>query len=109
MKLVKESLDEFYGDGYTSSVSSDVNPTMSETREKTRPDDPSWISPEEAERALLDIVESSETKQELTMRIQEFFEKNPYMHAELGEAKGRDYYKDAFDAFIKVYYEKFPD
>lgn len=96
------SLLEYVGMPYQEEEVIDQVPTRSE------PADPSWIDPAEAERLFADAVENSETPEEVKEVIHEIFEEHPYMHEELGEVLGKDYYKGAIDNFIKVFNDKFP-
>ncbi|HPI81645.1 MAG TPA: hypothetical protein PK122_00230 [Candidatus Paceibacterota bacterium] len=72
----------------------------------TRPQD-NWITFSEAEDALMKIIELAELPQDAARELRLFFDENPYMHGELGEVEGHNYYEDALNRFIEAFKEKF--
>jgi len=72
----------------------------------TRPQD-NWMTFSEAEDALMKIIELAELPQDAVRELRLFFDENPYMHGELGELEGHNYYEDALNRFIEAFKEKF--
>ena len=68
----------------------------------------SWISPEEASELFSEAIESSDTVEEAADKIAAIFDQNYYMHEELGEIEGHDFYKDAIGAAVRRMEEKWP-
>lgn len=106
MPSLLEYVGSPYGDDYESTSTSDAEITQNPPR--THPVGDDWIDPEEAENLFIDAVENGETPEDVKEMIQEIFEEHPYMHEELGEMTGRDYYKGAIDNFVKAFNDKFP-
>jgi len=84
----------------------DLNSFINEWAAPGRSKD-NWITFSEAEDALMSIIENAEYPSDAVRELKIFFDENPYMHEELGEIEGRDYYKDAVDRFIEGFKEKF--
>jgi hypothetical protein len=103
-KLVPEKLNEVY-DGYTSSSThSNVN---YDRRKKTTPDSPDWIDPDELRSTLLNIIENSSTIEKARNDVSDFLDNHIYVHSELGEINGKDYYKEAMEDVLNLVSEKF--
>jgi hypothetical protein len=93
MKLVHESLDHFLNEMKTIPLPG--------------PKQPDWIDPEELKSILFDMIEEADTMSEAWKNIIEFINDNPYIHSEVGEFPGHDYYLEAIDSVVSALEEKF--
>jgi len=94
-----------YGDDYESTATTDAEITQKPPR--THPVGDDWISPEELKASLDEIIASTDDFMEAKTMVHELLDKYPYVHEELGEIEGRDYYEDVINDFIANYGDQF--
>jgi hypothetical protein len=104
----KKGMDMFakyYFDFESTNTDDDILPE--EPVKETVIDRSGWIDPEEAKKLFMDCIRRSQTPEDAKKNVHEIFNSHPYIHEELGEIEGRDYYKKAADALIAAFDAKF--
>ena len=67
-----------------------------------------WVSPEDAAQMYIEAIESAGPVEEAMDNIRAVFDEHPYMHEELGEVDGRDYYHNSWLEAEKILLAKYP-
>lgn len=105
MPSLYEYVGSPYGNEYESSSTTDAEITQKPPRKEPVGDD--WMDPAEFRSLIEEIINTTEDAQEASVKLKEIFEENLYMHEELGEIEGKDYYADEIQLFIDHYKDQF--